>query len=55
MKNLSVKYLHYGWDVNKGYPTKSHVNAIKTYGITDAHRKTFGIVKILSQKTLFEM
>ena len=55
MKNLSVKYPEYGWDVNKGYPTKSHVNAIKTYGITDAHRKTFGIVKILSQKTLFEM
>jgi ribonuclease HII len=31
----------YGWDKNKGYLTKEHMEAIKTYGITDYHRATF--------------
>ena len=30
---------------NKGYGTKKHLNAIKEYGITKWHRKTFGICK----------
>lgn len=31
----------YGWGKNKGYPTKIHKDAIKQYGITRYHRKTF--------------
>jgi ribonuclease HII len=31
----------YGWDKNKGYLTKAHIEAINTYGITEYHRKTF--------------
>ena len=31
----------YHWDKNKGYLTKDHIMAIKTYGITDFHRATF--------------
>lgn len=30
---------------NKGYGTKSHLDAIHKHGITDFHRKTFGICK----------
>jgi ribonuclease HII len=30
---------------NKGYGTKKHIDAIKKYGITKWHRKTFGICK----------
>lgn len=30
---------------NKGYGTAKHLSAIKEYGITDLHRKTFGICK----------
>jgi len=30
---------------NKGYGTKKHINAIKEYGLTKWHRKTFGICK----------
>jgi len=30
---------------NKGYGTKKHIEAIKEYGITKWHRKTFGICK----------
>tara|TARA_Y100000593_G_C4303144_1_gene334378 strand:+ start:397 stop:1002 length:606 start_codon:yes stop_codon:yes gene_type:complete len=35
----------YGLLKNKGYGTKEHLEAIKKYGITQWHRKTFGICK----------
>lgn len=42
---LHEKYPQYNWIKNKGYGTKEHMNAIKQYGITKYHRKTFGICK----------
>ena len=33
----------YDWENNMCYGTKKHIDAIKEYGITDYHRKTFGI------------
>ena len=30
---------------NKGYGTKNHLDAIKKYGVTEWHRKSFGICK----------
>ena len=38
-------YLKYKWDKNNGYCTKEHIAAIKNYGLTPYHRKTFGICK----------
>jgi ribonuclease HII len=35
----------YNWKKNKGYGTKEHRDAIKVYGITPYHRKSFGGVK----------
>lgn len=35
------KYRKYGWGRNKGYGTREHQNAIKKYGTTRKHRKTF--------------
>lgn len=35
----------YGILKNKGYGTREHLEAIKQYGITPWHRKTFGICK----------
>ena len=35
----------YGWKKNNAYGTKDHIDAIKKYGITEHHRKTFGICK----------
>ena len=32
---------------NKGYGTKKHMDGIKEYGITDLHRKSYGICKTL--------
>ncbi len=31
----------YNWKQNKGYPTQEHRDAIKKYGVTKYHRKTF--------------
>lgn len=41
MDELDKKYPEYGFKSNKGYPTKKHKEAIKKYGITNEHRKTF--------------
>jgi len=38
---LSKKFNNYGWTTNSGYGTKEHLNAIKKFGITKYHRKTF--------------
>ncbi|MEO7283976.1 ribonuclease HII [Gelidibacter sp.] len=34
----------YNWKKNKGYPTKEHREAIKKYGVTKYHRKTFRLL-----------
>ena len=41
-KELSEKY---SIDTNKGYGSKKHLDGIRKYGITEGHRKTFGICK----------
>jgi len=41
MKKLDEKYPFYDWKNNKGYPTKKHKLAVKEYGITEFHRKSF--------------
>ena len=38
---MSKKFKKYGWDTNAGYGTKEHLKAIKKFGITKHHRKTF--------------
>ena len=41
LHNSDERLQVYGWNKNKGYGTKQHMDAIKKYGITDYHRKTF--------------
>ena len=41
MEELCEKYPEYGFEKHKGYGTKAHIEAIKKYGITPEHRKTF--------------
>lgn len=41
MLSLAREYPGYGWEDNKGYPTKAHKNAVAELGITPYHRKTF--------------
>ena len=44
MNQLAEEYPQYDWKSNKGYPTKKHREAIKQYGITPYHRKTFNML-----------
>lgn len=45
MLRLHEEYPRYHWDTNMGYPTKAHYEAIKQYGITPYHRKSFKLIK----------
>ena len=41
MLQLASEYPGYGWDHNKGYPTKAHIKALQELGPTPYHRLTF--------------
>ena len=40
----------YGWDSNKGYGSKAHMDALRMYGPTPMHRRSFAPV---SQMEMF--
>jgi ribonuclease HII len=44
MDRLSEQYPEYRWDKNRGYPTQTHRNAIRTHGTTPCHRKSFALL-----------
>ncbi|MDR0843934.1 MAG: ribonuclease HII [Tannerella sp.] len=54
MNQLAAEYPAYHWDVNKGYPTPAHRDAIRQYGITPYHRKTFTLLPPPEQQLSFE-
>ncbi len=53
ISKMSKKFVKYGWNKNSGYGTKQHLKAIKKFGVTKHHRKTFDpIHNILSLKKI---
>lgn len=44
MEKIHQEFPMYNWKQNKGYPTKQHREAIREFGITDYHRKTFRLL-----------
>ena len=44
MKTIAEEYPQYDWKSNKGYPTNKHHAAIKKYGISPYHRKSFTLL-----------
>ena len=44
MNKLAEEYPQYDWLSNKGYPTKKHREAIKQFGITPYHRKSYNLL-----------
>ena len=46
MRELSRDYPQYGWDRNMGYPTAEHIEAIRRYGYTPLHRKSFHVKEL---------
>jgi len=51
MRRMALEYPMYGWDRNMGYPTPEHIEAIRKYGYTPLHRKTFHVKEL--EATLF--
>ena len=51
MRQLAQEFPGYGWEGNKGYPTRDHRDAIRRLGITPHHRRSF---TLLPQPTLFD-
>jgi ribonuclease HII len=41
MIKLAKEFPQYGWETNKGYPTKEHIEAVLKYGACRIHRVTF--------------
>ena len=52
MNTIHKEFPMYNWKQNKGYPTKEHRDAIKKYGITKYHRKSF---KLLPEQLKLEL
>lgn len=48
MKKLHRKYPQYGFSRHKGYGTRFHQTAIKKYGLSRVHRKSFNLEKFLT-------
>jgi ribonuclease HII len=44
MDEIHKEFPMYNWKQNKGYPTKEHREAIRKYGITKYHRKSFRLL-----------
>lgn len=51
MTQLHQEFAAYNWKKNKGYPTQEHRNAIREFGPTPYHRKSF---KLLPDPQLFD-
>lgn len=41
MVDLAQQYPGYGWEMNAGYPTKAHLQALLNLGVTPVHRRSF--------------
>jgi len=53
MKQLDIETPGYGWNSNKGYGTKQHIDAIKEIGPNESHRPSFISHLLTETGTLF--
>lgn len=50
MVELDARYPGYGLAGHKGYPTRAHLEALRTLGVTPVHRRSFGpVARLLEQ------
>jgi len=54
MRALAVMYPYYGFERHAGYPVPEHLAALEAHGPCPAHRKLFGPVKKILQKSLIQ-
>ena len=51
MQKLAEKYPYYGFEKNVGYGTATHIAALKKYGVTPEHRKSYKPIKEIINKS----
>ena len=49
MTEQALRFPFYGWEKNKGYPTKTHYQGIEKHGLCALHRKSFNTQPNLSK------
>ena len=54
MNALAEEYPMYEWKKNKGYPTKAHRQAIRQFGISPYHRRTYNLTGTTQLELPFE-
>jgi ribonuclease HII len=52
MEKIHADFPDYDWRKNKGYPTKKHRDAIRKFGVTSYHRKTF---RLLNEQLVLDL
>ena len=52
MEKIHNEFPEYNWEKNKGYPTKKHRDAIRKFGVTRYHRKTF---RLLNEQLVLDL
>jgi len=45
IKKLSLEYPQYGFDRNKGYGTREHINSLEKHGVCGIHRRSYKPIK----------
>ncbi len=44
MDSIAREYPYYGWESNKGYPTRAHREGIRLHGVSPYHRKSYNLL-----------
>ena len=55
MTEQALRFPFYGWEKNKGYPTKTHYQGIEKHGLCALHRKSFNTHPNLSKGRKHEL
>ena len=55
MTEQALRFPFYGWEKNKGYPTKTHYQGIEKHGLCALHRKSFNTQPNLSKGRKHEL
>ena len=56
MRDYDKIYPEYGFAKHKGYPTKAHKEALKLYGVTPIHRRSFApVMEVLNEQLTLEL
>jgi ribonuclease HII len=47
IQRLHLEFPQYGWNRNHGYPTETHLTALRRFGVTPYHRRSYGPVSAI--------